>query len=116
MKIARSPLCSKYRMAWTLVFFDLPVGTKQERKAAADFRKELIREGYMMLQYSVYARPCGSADRVDTSVRRLQQHIPPEGEVRAMVISDAQWGRMLVFHSRKPAQPEKMPEQLVFIW
>ena len=103
-------------MAWTLVFFDLPVGTKQERKAAADFRKELIKEGYMMLQFSVYARPCGSADRVDTAVRRLRSRIPAKGEVRAMVISDAQWGRMIVVRSQKPATPEKMPDQMVFVW
>ncbi len=103
-------------MAWAVVFFDLPVGTRQERKAAADFRRDLIKEGYIMLQFSVYARPCGSADRVETTVRRLQKHIPPEGEVRALIISDAQWGRMMVFRCKKTAMPEKMPEQMVFIW
>jgi CRISPR-associated protein Cas2 len=103
-------------MAWTMVFFDLPVGTKQERKAATDFRKELIREGYMMLQFSVYARPCGSVDRVDTTVRRLRNRIPAKGEVRALVLSDAQWGRMIVVRSQRPAKPENMPEQMVFVW
>jgi CRISPR-associated protein Cas2 len=46
-------------MAWVLVFFDLPVGTPEERKAANNFRRDLVREGYMMIQFSVYARPCG---------------------------------------------------------
>lgn len=107
-------MASKYRMAWVLVFFDLPVGTPEERKAAANFRKDLVRDGYIMVQYSVYARPCGSADRVETQVRRLKPKIPPKGEVRSLIISDAQWGRMLVMHSQQKVESEKQPEQMMF--
>lgn len=101
-------------MAWVIVFFDLPVDTSEARKTAADFRKDLIRDGYFMAQYSVYARPCGSADRVDTQVRRLKPKIPERGEVRALVITDAQWGRMIVVQSKKKVSPEDMPEQMLF--
>lgn len=110
----RDPVCSKYRMAWVLVCFDLPVGTPEERKAAANFRKDLVRDGYMMVQYSVYARPCGSADRVETQVRRLKPKIPAKGEVRGLIISDAQWSRMIVVRSQQKAEAEKMPEQMLF--
>jgi len=101
-------------MAWVLVFFDLPVGTKEERKAATDFRHDFIEDGYFMVQYSVYARPCGSADRVETHVRRLRAKIPAKGEVRGLMISDAQWGRMIVVRSKRETSPEEMPEQLLF--
>jgi CRISPR-associated protein Cas2 len=113
-KQGRDPVCSKYRMAWVLVFFDLPVGTPEERRDAANFRKDLIKDGYMMVQFSVYARPCGSADRVDTQVRRLQPKIPAKGEVRGLIISDAQWGRMIVVRSQQKTESEKMPEQMMF--
>ncbi|MCX8092312.1 MAG: CRISPR-associated endonuclease Cas2, partial [Verrucomicrobiae bacterium] len=111
-KTGRDPIASKYRMAWVLVFFDLPVGTPEERKAAANFRKDLVRDGYIMVQYSVYARPCGSADRVETQVRRLKPKIPPKGEVRSLIVSDAQWGRMLVMRSQQKVDPEPQPEQM----
>ncbi len=113
-KQGRDPVCSKYRMAWVLVFFDLPVGTPEERKAATNFRKDLIHDGYMMVQFSVYARPCGTADRVETQVRRLKSKIPAKGEVRGLMISDAQWGRMIVMRSQQPAEAEKMPAQMQF--
>ena len=113
-KQGHDPVCSKYRMAWVLVFFDLPVGTPEERRDAANFRKDLIKDGYMMVQFSVYARPCGSADRVDTQVRRLRPKIPQSGEVRGLIISDAQWGRMIVVRSQKKEDPEDMPEQMMF--
>ncbi len=110
----RAPVCSKYRMAWVMVFFDLPVGTPEERKAAANFRKDLVRDGYIMVQYSVYARPCGSADRVETHVRRLKANIPSKGEVRGLLISDAQWGRMIVVRSEREVESEQMPRQMLF--
>jgi CRISPR-associated protein Cas2 len=113
-KQGRDPVCSKYRMAWVLVFFDLPVGTPDERKAANNFRKDLIHDGYMMVQFSVYARPCGTADRVETQVRRLKSKIPSKGEVRGLMISDAQWGRMIVMRSQQTAEAEKMPAQMQF--
>lgn len=113
-KQGRDPVCSKYRMAWVLVFFDLPVGTPEERKTATNFRKDLIHDGYMMVQFSVYARPCGTADRVETQVRRLKTKIPSKGEVRGLMISDAQWGRMIVMRSQQTTEAEKMPAQMQF--
>jgi CRISPR-associated protein Cas2 len=98
-------------MAWVLVFFDLPVGTSDERKAATNFRKDLIQDGYMMVQFSVYARPCGTADRVETQVRRLKSKIPAKGEVRGLMISDAQWGRMIIMRSQQPAEQRKCPRK-----
>ena len=114
-RAGRDPICSKYRMAWVLVFFDLPVGTPKERRDASNFRKDLLKDGYMMVQFSVYARPCGTADRVETQVRRLKSKIPSQGEVRGLMISDAQWGRMIVMRSKQRVESEKMPEQMMFL-
>ena len=114
MNKARNGLATKYRMAWIVVMFDLPVVGDEERRNATRFRTDLIRDGFIMLQFSVYARPCGSSDNVDTHVRRLEKHIPPKGEVRAIILTDAQWGRMMVFRGPIEKAPEKMPEQLLF--
>jgi CRISPR-associated protein Cas2 len=47
---------SRYRMGWLIVLFDLPTDTKEERYQATRFRNRLLDLGYLMLQYSVYAR------------------------------------------------------------
>lgn len=39
-----------------IVFFDLPVTTKAKRRAASQFRQFLLKDGYQMLQLSVYTR------------------------------------------------------------
>ncbi len=114
MNTSRDLICTKYRMAWVVVMFDLPVGTPVERRAATHFRNDLISDGYFMMQFSVYARPCGSADKVETHMRRLKSKIPPSGEVRSLIITDAQWGRMLIVRGKQKTKAEDMPEQLMF--
>ena len=114
MKQNRNPLANKFRMAWLLVFFDLPVGSKQERKAATNFREDLLKEGYMMIQFSVYARPCVSQEKVRTQLRRLLPKIPCSGQVRALTITDAQWARMKFVQSDEHIEPENLPTQLTF--
>lgn len=47
---------SEYRIMWVLVFFDLPTETKKEKKAYADFRKNLQKDGFTMFQFSIYVR------------------------------------------------------------
>ena len=61
MKFERkSPL----RMGWLMAMFDLPVILDEERKEAARFRKALLDDGFIMIQYSVYSRPCVSLERM----------------------------------------------------
>jgi CRISPR-associated protein Cas2 len=43
-----------------MIMFDLPVDTAVDRKQYRQFRKNLINEGFVMIQYSVYVRVCAS--------------------------------------------------------
>ena len=74
-----------------LVFFDLPVTTKKERKIAVNFRKFLLNDGYHMIQYSVYARVCNGYDAVEKHKKRLASNLPENGSVRLLVITEKQY-------------------------
>lgn len=74
-----------------LVFFDLPVKTKANRKEAARFRKFLLNDGYHMLQYSVYARVCNGMDAVESHRARIKQNLPDNGAIRLLVITEKQF-------------------------
>lgn len=104
----------KFKMGWLIVAFDLPVGTKAQRKAAHDFREWLKDDGYTMLQWSVYARACVTFARQETHIERVKRNLPPEGSVRAIFVTRAQWERSFVIHG-SPAEevlPEGLPEQI----
>lgn len=65
-----------------IVFFDLPVQTKTERRHATAFRNFLLKDGYHMLQFSVYARVCNGNDAVKKHESRLRASLPPNGSIR----------------------------------
>ena len=79
---------------WLMVFFDLPTMTKPQRRRANRFREFLKKDGFMMLQLSVYARVCRGQDAVDKHIRRVRSSLPKEGSVRTLRVTDKQYGRM----------------------
>lgn len=74
-----------------LVFFDLPVKTKIQRKIGTQFRNFLIKDGYYMLQYSVYVRLCNGVDSVNIHKQRLQKGIPNNGSIRVLTVTEKQY-------------------------
>src|SRR3954454_9967397 len=82
------------RFMWLFVFFDLPVGTKLQRRDATRFRNFLKDDGFMMLQYSVYARVCRAEDGALKHVARVTRNLPGKGSVRSLQVTDRQYGRM----------------------
>lgn len=79
-----------------IVFFDLPVTEKAAQKAATKFRNFLINDGYLMVQYSVYSRVCNGYDAVKMHEKRLKQHLPPNGSVRLLTITEKQYESMQI--------------------
>lgn len=103
------------RYLWLFVFFDLPVGTKTERRDATKFRKFLLDDGYMMLQYSVYIRLCRGQEAVDKHAKRLTNRLPTKGSVRALQVTDRQYERMKTLVGTQRKQEKLGSEQLVLL-
>lgn len=79
-----------------MVFFDLPVVLKEDRKVYGKFRKFLIEDGYDMLQFSVYCRIVNGEDAVDKHLKRLKSRLPKKGSVRFLQITDRQYASMKI--------------------
>jgi CRISPR-associated protein Cas2 len=99
---------------WVIVLFDLPTDDKQKRKDYTYFRKFLLEDGFRMMQYSVYMRHSSSEENAHVHINRVKLHLPPDGEVRIIKITDKQFGRIEVFYGKKRFPVEKAPEQLSF--
>ncbi len=107
-------IVSGYKAMWVLVLFDLPVKTKKQRNRASNFRTHLVKDGFTMLQLSVYVRPCASQENANVHALRVKGMLPPEGQVRMLMLTDAQYGRQKVFWGKTDKPPEKQPQQLEF--
>ncbi len=100
---------------WLMVFFDLPVGTKAERRHANRFRHFLKDDGFLMLQFSVYARIIRGEDGVEKHLSRVTKNLPPKGSVRTLTITDRQYARMKLLIG-EPTKNEKIaPQQMVLL-
>lgn len=71
--------------------FDLPVETAIERKAYRTFRKALINEGFVMIQFSVYVRVCASANSAKYMKLRVQKFLQADGLVQTMMLTEKQY-------------------------
>jgi CRISPR-associated protein Cas2 len=101
-----------FRSMWVITMFDLPTDTKEARKAYHDFRETLLKDGFTMLQYSVYGRHCPSDENAVVHEKRIRLALPGDGEVRVLKITDKQFERMKVFYGKTRKATEKSPEQV----
>lgn len=74
-----------------IVFFDLPTTSEKKKKAYTIFRRFLLKNGYDMLQWSVYSRIVNGSDDAEKHQRRLQNNLPEEGAVRCLQVTEKQF-------------------------
>lgn len=91
-----------------IVFFDLPVKTKREVKIYTRFRKLLISNGYMMLQYSVYSKILANRDASKQQINFIKKNCPQKGHVRMMLLTEKQYSRMEIVIGGKSRTEEKI--------
>jgi CRISPR-associated protein Cas2 len=103
---------NQYRIMWVFVYFDLPTQTKKERKAYSTFRKQLLTDGFNMIQYSIYARHCSSKENALVHKNRVKRHLPETGQVIIFEITDKQFGMMEFFTGIKTKSKPGIPQQL----
>ena len=93
-----------------IVFFDLPVMTRQERKAAASFRNFLLKDGYYMIQFSVYGRLCNGTDSIAKFEARLAANLPISGSIRTMSVTEKQYAGMRLLSGKKKEREKPFAE------
>lgn len=103
---------SAYRIMWIITFFDLPTETKKNRRDYNLFRKGLLKDGFTMLQYSVYMRHCTSYESMEVHIKRVESILPPEGKVSIMFLTDKQFEKIKHFWGYEEKEPPNAPHQL----
>ena len=104
---------SGYEAMWLFAMFDLPVNSKAARKRYTQFRKALIKDGFCMLQYSIYARYCPDEEAAEAHRKRMRVFLPPDGQVRLLSVTERQFGKQEVYYGKKREVCEEPPQQLM---
>ncbi|MDR0500260.1 MAG: CRISPR-associated endonuclease Cas2 [Coriobacteriales bacterium] len=78
----------------TLVMFDLPTLTSAEQKQYRIFRKKLIKEGFVMMQYSIYCKLTLNSTQKDRIERFVESNKPAAGNVAMLTITEKQFANI----------------------
>ncbi len=103
---------------WLFLFFDLPVCTKQQRKQATKFRKDIEALGFKMMQFSVYVCHCPSYQHADALIDKVTHIFPDEGNVKILSVTDKQFSKIYNYWGKPESsktsriKDSKIPVQL----
>jgi CRISPR-associated protein Cas2 len=99
-----------------MVFFDLPVVSKQDRRAYTLFRRFLLNDGYDMIQYSIYGRILNGNDAEEKHMKRLLANLPPEGSVRVLTVTEKQFASMKLLVGMPLFQEKKVNASQILLF
>ncbi len=98
-----------------LVMFDLPVVTAKQRKDYSDFRKYLIKSGFVMLQESIYTKIVQNNVGVDSVMNALKKNKPAEGIIQVLCVTEKQFAKTQFIVGELKSDTLTTDERLVVI-
>lgn len=104
-----------YRYMRIIIMFDLPVLTAKQRKEYTDFRKYLLKNGFMMMQESIYCKLMQNAVAGDTIIENIKKNKPSEGLVQVLRITEKQYSKIECIVGKNESEVIDSDERLVII-
>lgn len=104
-----------YRYMRIIIMFDLPVLTAKQRKEYTDFRKFLLKNGFMMMQESIYCKLMQNAVAGDTIIENIKRNKPSEGLVQVLKITEKQYSKIEYIVGKNESEVIDSDERLVII-
>ena len=98
-----------------LVFFDLPVLTSENRRAYAKFRRFLLKNGFLMLQESVYCKLALNSSAVNAIVDNVHKNKPEEGLIQLLTVTEKQYAKMDIILGQVKSEDLDTDERLVIL-
>ena len=98
-----------------LVFFDLPMETSKNRHDYAVFHKYLIKNGFIMMQKSVYSKLVVNNVTSLAVKEKIAQNLPPEGLVELLEVTENQFGRIDYLVGEKQTLIEESMDRIIEI-
>jgi CRISPR-associated protein Cas2 len=97
-----------YEFMRLILLFDLPMITKSEKRIYTKFRKNLIQNGYIMMQFSVYSKIFNNREAADNHTKQLKRFLPTKGQIRIMLVTENQYAKIQIIVGGISKQEEIM--------
>jgi len=84
----------KDKVMRTIIFFDLPNVYTIDKRNYNRFRKYLFKEGFIMLQESVYSKISLNNQQSDALIQRIKKNSPRKGVIQLLTITEKQYSNI----------------------
>ena len=74
-----------------ILSYDLAMQEVEDKKAYTKFRKELLKRGYIMIQYSLYMKCINASTKLDYEIKAVAKYLPVHGNVRIFTVTEKQY-------------------------
>ncbi len=98
-----------------IVFFDLPTDTTEDKANYRRFRKTLIRNGFLMMQESVYCRLLITPSAEKILIDTIRKNRPPKGLVQLLTVTEKQFSQMIYIVGKTSSEVVNTDERLVIL-
>lgn len=98
-----------------IVFFDLPTLTDKDKREYRNFRKLLIKNGFIMMQESVYTRMVLNHTVQKSVIELLKKNKPADGLVQALVVTEKQFSNTVNISGEYSSDIVDSDERLVIL-
>lgn len=95
--------------------FDMPTITIEDRKNYSKFRDNLIDDGFIMIQYSIYVRICKNQDDITKHINRVKMFTPEKGNIRLLQITEKQYEQMIMLRGIKNDDEKESNNSMIII-
>lgn len=82
---------SNFRFMRTLLMFDLPTLTAQDRRHFQKFVKYLEKSGYIRFEKSVYMKMTLNSSQAEKVIADAKKNLPPAGIIAALTITEKEF-------------------------
>lgn len=96
--------------------FDLPMESNEEKKEYRVFRKFLIENGFLMIQYSVYSRICSNQEMAEKYLKKVNSVLPSDGSIRGLIITEKQYEKMKILLGSKSKNEEIITDKRLILF
>lgn len=107
---------SLYKQVRVLVLYDLPMTENEDRREYAKFRKNMLKLGCYLIQFSVYAKVIKNEIYYASFIEKLKRILPKKGEVRVIKLTEKQYEDMIFLNGARNNFEKKISNNNVVIF
>lgn len=98
-----------------ILFFDLPSVTKEERRLYSRFVKQIKKNGFYMLQESVYVKLALNKQIIDSTTEKVNKLLPPNGYVIVLPVTEKQFNNMTIMLGDEKTNVISSDERIIIL-